>query len=427
MRTVRVGLLARQRNERGAVASIVVILLTFGLVIGMTALTMDVGSLMWERRQLQNGADAAANSLADTCANDAAECSAANTTTLAGLSSLNDGNASDTKNGFEKGTYGDGLCGRNAGSLPPCNLPDGSLTDCGPLPDNLTAHTDVPYVEVHTKTRTASGSVLPPWLAQAMFGSSYSGEAVGACSRAAYGTPGSYSLQAPVTLSMCEWQKATANGTLYQASPVYNGGSSPDNGYGGASQPPWPTAATTPPTPPNVGNEIKIYLQTTTVPSSCPNFNGHDSPGGFGYLASGCPSNVTTPSWQNISTGNNYPCGSPNMSSFYGKVVYLPVFTCMVKSGSQPTAAPDASTVCNGGAGSNTYDYVPGLAKFYLSGYKVSGSDEMPSLVSGSVPCGGNDRCLSGWFLDGVLHNAVPSGPPDNQNNFGPIAVQPAG
>ncbi len=50
-------------GERGAVAILVAILLPL-VFIGMAALTVDVGNISAERRQLQNGADAVALSAA---------------------------------------------------------------------------------------------------------------------------------------------------------------------------------------------------------------------------------------------------------------------------------------------------------------------------------------------------------------------------
>jgi hypothetical protein len=52
----------RLEDEQGAIAVIVAIMLT--MLFGLGALVTDVGNLYWERRQLQNGADAAAMSAA---------------------------------------------------------------------------------------------------------------------------------------------------------------------------------------------------------------------------------------------------------------------------------------------------------------------------------------------------------------------------
>ena len=77
------------RSEQGAIATIVAILFGIGVVFGVMALAIDVGGLMVERRQLQNGADATAMSLAESCALD--NCVAG----ADGLETLVDANARD--------------------------------------------------------------------------------------------------------------------------------------------------------------------------------------------------------------------------------------------------------------------------------------------------------------------------------------------
>ncbi|WP_309072204.1 Tad domain-containing protein [Arthrobacter sp.] len=69
-------LAAKGGGEEGAVAVIVAILLV--VLLGFAALAVDVGLLYSEKAQLQNGADAGALSIAQTCAKDTAhpECSA---------------------------------------------------------------------------------------------------------------------------------------------------------------------------------------------------------------------------------------------------------------------------------------------------------------------------------------------------------------
>lgn len=54
------------RDERGAVAVIVALLLT--VMLGMGAFVVDVGALYQERRELQNGSDAGALAVAEDCA-----------------------------------------------------------------------------------------------------------------------------------------------------------------------------------------------------------------------------------------------------------------------------------------------------------------------------------------------------------------------
>lgn len=58
--------LTKRRSERGATAVIVAVLLT--ALLGFTAIAVDVGALWWDRKQAQNGADAAALAVAQACA-----------------------------------------------------------------------------------------------------------------------------------------------------------------------------------------------------------------------------------------------------------------------------------------------------------------------------------------------------------------------
>ena len=55
-----------ERRDRGAAAVLVTVLLAGGVIMGMLALSVDVGTLMLERRQLQNGADATSLALASS-------------------------------------------------------------------------------------------------------------------------------------------------------------------------------------------------------------------------------------------------------------------------------------------------------------------------------------------------------------------------
>ena len=53
-------------GESGAVASIIAIFFGTGVLLGLGALVVDTGSLLYERRQLQTGADATALGVAQT-------------------------------------------------------------------------------------------------------------------------------------------------------------------------------------------------------------------------------------------------------------------------------------------------------------------------------------------------------------------------
>src|SRR5690348_9507702 len=58
----------RRFPERGAAAVLVVLMLGAGSLLGMGALTVDVGQIYVTRERLQSGADAAADAVASVCA-----------------------------------------------------------------------------------------------------------------------------------------------------------------------------------------------------------------------------------------------------------------------------------------------------------------------------------------------------------------------
>ena len=189
-----------RRDERGAV---VILMAAFTVVIvGMAALVVDVGAIHDEKRQLQNGADAAALGLAryilGACPN------AATPACTAALP----GRASD-------------LAKRNAH-------------------DSFTA-VQTPVVDYSRKLVTVTtttldaggGSILPFSFAQTLTG--VKGKEVKATAAASWGGNRS----APVvrlTLSRCEWLAGTSNGTVFdQPRTILFHRDTPDNCPGGPS------------------------------------------------------------------------------------------------------------------------------------------------------------------------------------------------
>lgn len=85
---------SRTNTERGAIA--VTAALVMVAMIGFTALAVDIGSLWWDRKQLQNGADAAALALAQSCAKGSCEADEATMGTGYVQGNKNDGNAALT-------------------------------------------------------------------------------------------------------------------------------------------------------------------------------------------------------------------------------------------------------------------------------------------------------------------------------------------
>ena len=415
---------SRRRAERGGVMTIVGILLATGVFLGMASISLDVGRVLVEKRELQNAADAAAVSLARDCWSTPGSCTATQATAVG----LTNRNASDGTSSIES------VCSVNivGSAASACGTASGALADCAPLPPALAGMSGLPYVEVRTRTRTTSGaSSFTNWLAGAAFGNATSG--AGACARAAVGTPASSTATLPITFSGCDWQRATGGttgggGGLYYDSPVYNGTN--PYGYTGAGQPGWPLPAL--PAPGFLpGNEVILLSQNppggATPAGSCPNWQGHALPGGFGVLETdGDPCAIKEYSyhWMHTQTGNNISC---DLSVYVGKVVNLPIFDCTHTSA--PGSEPPVGN-CDAGNGNNAYYHRVGYAQFYLSGYSMNVTGSIPnkvkSLVSNSFPCNGPDRCISGWFLKGSLSATALSGPPTT-GNFGTVAAVPAG
>jgi hypothetical protein len=439
--------MTRRRRDRGAAALIVTLLFSSGVLLGCAALTVDVGQLYSERRQLQNGADAAALSLAKVCAT-SGTCSYAGADAAAlgnnRISLLNNANAKDDYAAFNAAfnvTYDNGLCGR-ATTLPNCAAPNGTLLDCPALPSWLTANAAIPFVEVHNLTQTDSSGnhILPTAFGRAVTG--FNGAAVSSCSRVAWGSPGGVGRgNIPITVSGCDWMHATGGtigggGGSYYPSPVYGTPGGSVYGYGGAGQPAWPAAAATPPAQ-NAGGEVILLVQNPpagqTMPTACPTWQGHALPGGFGILETQtsppnpCLAEPYAYDWMHTSPGNNVGC---DLAPLVGTVIYVPVFDCTASylyAGVPPVPGED----CTMGNGSNAWYHRAGYAAFYLSGYNVtvtgSLSNKHKSLVSNQFPCNGGESCISGWFVSGQLQSTYPSGPPSGGGFFGTYTINPAG
>jgi hypothetical protein len=394
------------------------VLLLGGVVTGMLALTVDVGNVWWERRQLQNGADATSLGLAGYCAKKGADCDPTK------VAYLLDANATDNAAKYDSRTGAtNGACQRavTGSSLEQClsATTDAALTDlskCPPLPSWLKGTgVAIPYVETYSKTKQPDGqTVLPKFFSQALLGGPGADVTVTACARAAWGPPKSYTGAVPVTFSACEWKNfMSATGSVYPNVPVGN------PGYGGAGQPAWPTSS----------YERVIYFKDTSHTAPCTNSNGKDGPGGFGIVQLSnnvCEATVSTGGWLIGENGGSMtnPCRDV-LATMRGTVVNIPVFDCLYITNSPYNGTVAAAPTCNGGSG-GTYNYhVVGWAKFYISGYNFAGV-RAASYLTGSYPCPNSASCLSGWFVQGELQ-ADAIVPPGGPGDFGTYAVLPAG
>lgn len=343
------------REDDGAVALMVAILFGGGVLLGMGALVIDVGSLYAERRQLQNSADAGALSVAQDCAAQAVGC----TTDPAAIAPIVDDN--DTSDGVSDVV---GVCVVNGGVASGlCSGASASLSDCLPLAPGAQN-----YVEVRTRTRTPSGgTLLPSVFAQTLTGTT--GTSVGACSRVAWGGASSASSAIPLTISYCEFARYVGDPPSFAPPPPY---------------PPYPDASW----------EHTIYFHDTTnaLADSCPaGPAGSDDPisGGFGWLQSTtCDVTSDVANWfdANPGTSPGSDCQAAEFAAAYGQLVDIPVY--------------DGT---NGLNGANGQYHIKGYAAFVLTGYYLGGSYKKKSLITGDYPCGrtpttGDERCISGFF-----------------------------
>lgn len=385
--------MTRGRRDRGAAALIVVSLFASSVLLGVAALTVDVGQWFGERRVLQNGADAAALSLVKTCGTDVTKCSWSVGTTSGGLTSLNNANAgSDQLSGFmPSAAYPNGICQKNfSGAVMPTCDPSTSQ-DCLPLPAWIASSTK--YVEVHTRTSTASGTKLLPVFGGAL-GENDGGKTIGACARAAL-LPVSGGVVVPLTFSKCEWDNYVPNPSRIVPGPPYTG------------SPAYPSDPST------YGNfpsyEHTIYLHDTSGSAHCnAGPSGADLPGGFGWLdptsGLGCLTRLDGNNYVSTSTGNSIP--SPcDLATLRNTVVLIPIYNEL------------------NGTGSNVTYHVWKFAAFYITGYWAPGAaNRVPSSATG-LSCANSQTCLFGWFTSGLIDAAQVDYNPSG-NNTG--AVTPA-
>ena len=342
------------RDERGAVGVLVAIFIGGGVLLGMGALAIDVGQLYQNRAELQNGADAAALAVADSCALSncapglAAQYAPANASQLTG---------------FNAGV--DLVCGSGTG-MTACPASSGTMVDCPAAPPAGTN-----YVDVHTSTRTGGGStLLPPVFAKALLGNgSYQGSNVKACAQAEWGNPSTANTIA-FTISACSWYVYTSDGNSFAQPPPY-----PPNTAPTASQD-------------HILFEHGSQGSTTT---GCPPYqpSGQDAPGNFGWTAdSGTCSTFISSGSYGGSTGASASgdCQTALQNAWANKtVVYLPVY----------------SSISGTGAGV-TYTLL-GFAAFVITGYHITGSFKASDWLNPANNCTGSNFCIDGYFTHGLI------------------------
>lgn len=310
-------LLARIRkfgSDRGVSAIIVGVGLT--ALLGIAAYVIDVAALHQERRELQNGADAAALAVAWDCAIDAGcgdEYATADTYV--------DGNAHDLDSNVLPGDI----------TFPAANQVAVKATTAdadGDDADGDSTTVDYYFARIWGETgRTVSATAIAEW-----------------------GIPGSAGTL-PITFSLCEWdQYLAANGGFSQGPP-----------FSGA---PWVLEFLTSNGSPNGG------------PGDCAAQAGQDTDGddrlegGFGWLdENGCEAVIVEGNWVAAKPGNGIPQGCDLSADLLGQTVMIPIFDDVWDN-------DGGSAPCSGPAGKCYHIY--GFAAFYVDGYRFPGEWHNP-------------------------------------------------
>ena len=167
---------------------------------------------------------------------------------------------------------------------------------------------------------------------------------VSATATVAWGAPGAGSAVLPITFSWCEFSQQTHGGL------------------------------------PSSTTEHTIYFTKTSNTVGCTGPSNLVVPGGFAYIDTDpgrCQASSAIGNHMMSKTGNSVPsdCAPLDFSAWVGKTVLLPLF--------------DDS----GLTGTNAWYRVFGYAAFRITGYSLGGQYK-----TSPAPCGGNDRCLSGYF-----------------------------
>lgn len=355
-------------GDRGAVAALVSVLLGGGVLLGMAALTIDVGLLYAEREELQSGADAAAVAVAKVCVGGNDRCTHGRMGRV--VDRYADRNAHDRASNATVCGFAPDLPDA-ANLLPPtCGGGSSGLTDC--LGD--TPSSSQPYVEVRTDTRTPrGGNVLPPVFAQTVTGTT--GTDVHACSRVSWG---------PV-------EEAASDDTLGIAISENDFDDAIDDGSG--FQPP-PGGG-----PVSSRGEVALTFRTPSCAGG-PGGGGCGGPGGFGRFGfltgRDCSPNLRVGAWRDGQLTPETPSGCADRLRD-------------VHDNETPIAVAIFDDT------SSTHFQVSGIAVFVVTGWRSPpgwsggpGEDHSPMFSSTSTCSGPSSTfCIYGYFTTRVFETGT--------------------
>lgn len=357
-------------------------------ILALSAFAIDFGRMWEERRQLQNGADAAALAIAEDCARGLCN---ASYDEYATAEIYVDDNARD------------GLAWAQQVDL------------------DLTNQT----VTVYNATEDPGGDNKFDMLLAGIVG--FDGFTVTAQATAVWGYSNDIAT-IPLIISACEWAKSFPDGP---------GGIEPAD-----EDDPWlpPTQLFDEPTlsgsnikvPWTASNNIPSWLSGYSPPTSYPppvtltfhdaavtddcaaqagqDTDGNDRlPGGFGWLQQDeCIAHIEQDIWVGAKPGSGAPqdCDPDDLLD---KILMIPIFNDVTEPGGGGFAGQ-----CTTGPGGKCYR-IDGFAAFYVTGFRFPGGQGWRQ----NPPCNPPDTCISGYFTDYVLPGSTGGG----DNDFGAQTV----
>jgi len=360
-----------RNNEEGATAVIVAILLV--VLVGVSAFVVDLGDVFWEKRMLQNAADAAALAVAIDCA---------------------EGDCRDFDTVARDYADDNNFRGANVANIVG---PDG-VSPPTPAGGEVT-------VTTQTGTRAEQGR-LQRWFAGVL--GQEQGLATQASATAIWGTIELVDSQLPLVVSICDWQNYTGlswppSDTELDGLPTVADLQSERPGpyYGTTLTPPDPSHPTGLQTPITLHDSDPEGSDVCTTPPGFSTVDGAKFPAGFGWIdpdKQACSYEVRTdPAGNQFAdakgglglVGKN--CLPPNL----GQAVVIPIFIAFY-----------------GNVGNGEYQILTPAA-FYLTGYAnvpgltdTAGADQACDNKKSSPYFGdkkGNaPTCITGHFVQKV-------------------------
>lgn len=358
----------RLTDDRGAMAIMMAIFVL--MFAAFAAFVIDIGSLYEERRDLQNGADAAAVAIAW-------ECAESNVCTSGGAQPMAEQYASANSND---------LASRVLEADIDFDLSINEVT--------VIARTQDAGANIDGDTSTRDHFFARIW--------GDGGTEVQATASARWGTPGGLAAL-PITISVCEWNDLTGGGTSFGPPPQIIFFHDAGNAQGGGG--------------PNGDPDDCIY-----GPGMDADGDGDNGYGGFGFLNpdSPCVTNITLDASGEFARAVGEPgaahpgqLGCPSASALVGTTILIPIYGDILEG-----------TDCGAPAGQTCY-HITGFGAFHVVGLRFGGQWNAGDYTG----CAANQDCLKGYFEEAVsLADGIDQiNTGGGGNNFGVTVVELSG